>query len=467
MSAGLILILVVALAYLATHVAFDWIARRFLIVSGAEYLLLGILLGPQVAGVLSGTTIDAFAPFTTLALGWIGAIVGTQFYIPELVRIKGLTYRLAFAEAIITLLVVSLLEMVAVAWLFDIPFSESAIPAFALGAIATVAAPSGIEVVARRLGQRGPVVRQLEVTTAVDALVAITTFGILMCIQHPSPEGLARALTTTEWVAVTIGIGLVGGALFHLFLGPEKETDRLWVALAGAIILTAGAAAYLGLSPLLPAMIVGATLVNTSTNRQEIENTLIAAERPFYFVLLIFAGATWAPSLRQWIAPVLLFLAARAAGKIGGARLATRMNDALPVFGRDWGRALLGQGGLAVALGLDYLQHDRLILSNVVFTAAIASVLLTDLSAAHLVRSVVAPFMTRRVGDHHPEPARPDRAPSPPAAAQREQSGTDETSGERRAIVAAAELSDAIAPPDSEPGAKRHAGRSSSGEGTS
>ena len=48
MSAALILVLVVAVAYLAAHVAFDWIARRFLIVSGAEYLVLGILIGPEV-----------------------------------------------------------------------------------------------------------------------------------------------------------------------------------------------------------------------------------------------------------------------------------------------------------------------------------------------------------------------------------------------------------------------------------
>ena len=77
MSAGLILVLAVAVAYLATHVAFDWLARRLLLVSGAEYLILGILLGPSVSGVLSVETLAGFAPLTTLALGWIGAIVGT------------------------------------------------------------------------------------------------------------------------------------------------------------------------------------------------------------------------------------------------------------------------------------------------------------------------------------------------------------------------------------------------------
>src|SRR5919206_881865 len=102
MSSALVLVLAVALAYLAAHVAFDWLARRFLIVSGAEYLLLGILLGPQVTGVLSARTMAGFAPLTTLALGWIGAIVGTQFYLPGLVRIRGLMYRLPFREALAT-----------------------------------------------------------------------------------------------------------------------------------------------------------------------------------------------------------------------------------------------------------------------------------------------------------------------------------------------------------------------------
>ena len=398
MSAALTLVLIVAVAYLATHVAFDWVARRLLIVSGAEYLVLGLLLGPQVSGVLDAETLTSFAPLTTLALGWIGAIVGTQFYLPELVRMKGIVFRLAVVEAMITLTFVAGLLTIAMAWLFDMTWLEAAIPGTALGAIAAVAAPTGIQVVARNIGRRTPVVHQLEVTTAIDAVVAITTIGILMCFQHPSPAGDVRALTTTEWVVISAGIGIVGGILFHLFLGEERDADRLFISLAGALILSSGAAAYLDLSPILPAMIVGAVLVNTSENREQIERTLLAAERPFYFVLLIFAGATWSPSLRAWILPVLLFLAARAAGKIGGARLATRLSDQKDKLGMDWGRALLGQGGLAIALGLDYLQHDRLPLVNIVFTAAVASVLLTDLSSAHLVRSVVMPFVMRQVG---------------------------------------------------------------------
>jgi hypothetical protein len=391
MSAALVLILAVAVAYLATHIAFDWLARRFLIVSGAEYLVLGILLGPHVSGVLSAEVIDGFAPLITLSLGWIGAIVGTQFFLPALVRVAGLMYRIAFAEAALTLLLVGGVCTVAIAWALGLSYEVAAIPGVALGAIAVVSAPAGIALVVRQLARRGPIVRQLEVVTAIEALVGVAVMGLLLCIHHPS-GGSTRLVTPTEWAVITVGIGVVGGTLFHLFLGGERHIDRLFISLAGSIVLISGAAAYLELSPLLATMLFGAILVNTSRTRDEIHQTLAGTERPFYFALLVFAGARWTPSLSSgWVLVVVVFLAARFAAKVGGARLAARANGALPALGKNWGWALVGQGGLALALALEYLSLDAAPMPNVVFTAAIVSLLVTDLSSARLIHAVVAP----------------------------------------------------------------------------
>jgi hypothetical protein len=396
MSAGLILVLAVAVAYLAAHVAFDWLARRLLLVSGAEYLILGILLGPSVSGVLSEGTLSGFAPLTTLALGWIGAIVGTQFYLPGLVRISGINYRLAFGEALGTLALVAGVLLALFNYGFQLPWQTAVVPAVALGAIAAVSAPTGIAVVARRLMQRGPVVRQLQVATAIDALVGIATLGLLLSIYHPGDLSPGYRVTPTEWVVITLGIGVAGGALFHLFLGNDSTVDRLFISLGGAIILISGAAAYLDLSPLLAALVFGATLTNTSRHREIIAQTLASGERPFYFVLLIFAGAAWTPSLRAWVLPVALFIIARILGKIWSARIGSWISGQSAVLGRDWGLALLGQGGLALALALDYVSLDASPLGNIVFTAAIASVLLTDVMSARIVQSVVTPLLGMR-----------------------------------------------------------------------
>lgn len=443
MSSALILVLAVAIAYLAARVAFDWLARHFLIVSGAEYLLLGILLGPQVSGLLTANTVQGFAPIITLALGWIGTIVGMQFYLPVLVRIQGEMYRLAFFEALGTVAIVGGVQVVVLSSLFGLSYVDAAIPAIALGAIAAVSAPAGIEVVARQLGRRGTVVRQLQVTTAIDALVGISAFGLLLCLYHPLSTTTSRPVTATEWAVITIAIGVVGGALFHLFLGNESDPDRIFISLAGAVVLASGAAAYLHLSPLLTSMVVGAMLVNTSRNREQIAATLASAERPFYFVLLVFAGATWAPSVRAWWAiPVLLFFLARVLAKIGGGRVAALFMGVLPALGPRWGRALLGQGGLALALALNYHQLERMPLRQVVFSATIVSILLTDFLSAHIVASVVAPLvgrMTRggrqRRGDTVGRAADgdPRETESEPGEAKREQPEPD--SAQRAAKV--------------------------------
>ncbi|MDQ3520033.1 MAG: hypothetical protein M3466_16725, partial [Gemmatimonadota bacterium] len=119
----------------------------------------------------------------------------------------------------------------------------------------------------------------------------------------------------------------------------------------------------------------------------------------FYFVLLVFAGAAWEPSLRAWVVPVVVFLVVRVFAKIGSAALATRLSEAGPMLGTAWGRALLGQGGLALALALEYMRLSGGVLANIVFTAAIASVLLTDFMSARIIHSVVAPLVRQKPGE--------------------------------------------------------------------
>ena len=395
MSAGLALILVVVAAYLAAHVVSQWLARRYLVVSGAEYLLLGFLLGPQVSGVLTADMVGGVAPFMTLAFGWIGALVGAQFFVPELLRLPALSFRIAFGEAVITFLVIGGLMAGTLAWWFSLPRETVMAPAVALGAIAVVSGPAGIAMVARTVRSGSRLLRQLQITAAVDAAVAVLVFGLLLSITHIGSVALPGRPTATEWTMIAVAIGVVGGTLFHLFLGVERNIDRLFVALSGALILVSGAAAYLRLSPLLPAMLVGFVLVNTSAARTEIRQVLGTVERPLYFVLLIFAGAAWRPGSWAWLVPMLLFLAARPLAKLGGARLAARASGGKPGLGPNWGIGLLGHGGLALAIAFNFQLYDDSPLADIVFSTAIASVLLTDLFSARVVQAVVGSKRTR------------------------------------------------------------------------
>lgn len=381
--------LVVAASYLAAHVAFDWLARRLMIVSGAEYLLLGILLGPQVSGVLSVQSIASFAPIVTLGLGWMGAQIGSSLILGALIRVAAPLYRVAIVESLLTFAVTAAVMTWALSAWLETELVTAIPPGVALGALGTASAEAAVAVATRELPARGVVVRQLEVSTVTNGVIAVLASGLFLTFAHPTPTGIGRALTPTEWAVVTIAIGVVGGALFHLFLGDERKVDRLFVSLTGAIILVSGAATYLRLSPLLAALCFGAVLANTTRSRTEMSAALRRVDRPLYFALLVLAGAMWRPSEREWILPVLLFLVVRLAVKLGSARLAARWNGMLPELGSNWGRGLIGQGGLALAIALSYLYQSSASLPNLVFTAAVASVLLTDLLSARLVRHLL------------------------------------------------------------------------------
>lgn len=388
MSATLSLILIVGAAFLAAHVLFDWLARRFRIVSGVEYLILGILLGPQVSGFMSTDVVQSFGPFMTLALGWTGAALGMQLYLPRLIQTPAIVYRTAMLEAVIAFVVVTGVMLGAFSWGFGLPYDRVILPSVTLGAIAVASASSALPLFADT--DDHPIVEQLETTALVDSVFAIMVFGILLSVVHVDVEVANRALTATEWAAITIAIGVVGGTLFHLFIGAERDRDRLFIALAGSIILASGAAGYLRLSPLLSSLIIGAILVNTSSNRDDIAELMASVEKPLYFVLLIFAGAAWRPSQYNWELPVLLFVFIRIAAKLGAARLAVRIERRVETLGINWGRVLFTQGTLALAIALNYSLNDTEIVPNVVFTAAVASVLVNDLFGARIITGLIA-----------------------------------------------------------------------------
>ncbi len=388
MNDSLILIPLIAASYLAAHVAFDWLARRYRIVSGAEYLVLGILLGPQASGLLGAAVLEQFSPVITLGVGWTGALLGAQFVLPRLIRIPGRVYRVALVEALLTMMVVGGVMALLLAWWLYLDLREVLVPALALGGLATVTSEAGIGVAAAGRPRGDPMVRQLRVAAGVCATVAVLTLGLLTALFHPATGVVPRGPTATEWVVINVALGVVGGVLFHLFVGEERQPDRLFIALVGAVILVSGAAAYLRLSAMLSAAVFGAILANTSLRRGEIDASLSRIERPLYFTLLVLAGASWTPRPATWVLPALVFILLRAVSHVGAARLAARANDALGELGPHWGRGLLGQGGFALVLALSYVQLTDLPQPAIVFSAVVISVLVTDLLSARLAGSV-------------------------------------------------------------------------------
>jgi predicted Kef-type K+ transport protein len=196
---------------------------------------------------------------------------------------------------------------------------------------------------------------------------------------------------------INIAVGVASGVLFHLFLGPRDQIaeddgeSRLFVALAAAIVIASGAAYYLNLSPIYTNLILGFILANTGKAHTAARELLAGTERPVYLALLIFAGAAWSSAHVDllYLAPV--FVGLRLVARLIGGRVAGTLAAPAPLRSPSLGRALLAQGGIGVAIALNYGQVYPEQHADVVLTAAILSVLLFEVAAAAETSSFLAP----------------------------------------------------------------------------
>jgi len=263
-----------------------------------------------------------------------------------------------------------------------------------------------------RMPTREDLIAARRTDSVVGALIAVVAFGLVLAIFHQGDVAPGvRPPTATEWSVINVAVGVASGVLFHLFLGPRGHLDegRLFVALAGAIVVASGASYYLNLSPIFTNLVLGFILVNSGSAHRDVTRLLLSTERPVYLALLLFAGAAWSPGSVDLLFIAPLFVMIRVFARFLGGGMAGGYVAPPELRAPGLGRGLLALGGIGVALALNYGQvypelHPRLIL-----TATLLAVLLFEIVASReasaFILSLGAP----------PEAAEPE--PEPAAAA--------------------------------------------------
>jgi hypothetical protein len=393
MQTTLAAIAVVTVGYIFAYLLFDRLRDRYGYVGGAEYVVIGFLLGPQVTGLLNAGQVQDLTPIVSLALGWLGMLLGTYFRLPAMAVIEADHLRIAFAEAVATFLVAGAALLALFRYLAGASWTEAAVQAVTLAAVATLSSPVAVDAVVDRMRSRSRIPPVLQLTARIDALVAVVAFGLVLAVVHQGEVAPGvRPPTATEWAVINVAVGVASGVLFHLFLGPRGHLDegRLFVALAGAIVVASGASYYLNLSPIYTNLILGFILVNSGSAHRDVTRLLLSTERPVYLALLLFAGAAWSPGSVDLLFTAPLFVAIRLVARTLGGQFAGLHVAPPELRTPGLGRGLLALGGVGVAIALNYGQvypdlHPRLILS-----ATLLSVLLFEIVASREAATYVA-----------------------------------------------------------------------------
>ena len=401
MLTAITLLALVVAATLLAHFALGKAQARFLYTTGGEYILLGVLIGPELpalVGAITGSPVSwqgavdrevlrQIAPLISLAIGWAGLVYGLQFDLRAMLNSRSGAFTLSAVQAGVTFALVYGVGrwVLAGTGFLGLDPDQASLAALFLGATAAVSSPAAWDLVHRRFPTQGRHSSLLRDGGTIDELVGIFVFGLIFCLFHPAQESpLGRPLTPTEWYVLSVLLGAVMGGVFHIFLGEEEDEDHLFLAFTGIIVFSSGAAWYLNLSPLLVSLVLGMVLGNTSRHARRVLPVIMRTHKPMVLLLLIFAGALWTSV--SWPAFVLslLYISLRSLGKLGGGWLAALSIG--PSVRRDLGRGLLGHGEVAVAMALNLrLVYDGAFV-DWVFTAVLVSMILNELWSARLLK---------------------------------------------------------------------------------
>lgn len=407
MQTTLTALAVIAVGYILAYLVFDRLRDRFGYVGGAEYVVIGFLLGPRVTGLLGARQVQDLTPIVSLALGWLGLLLGTYFRLPAMALINAGDLRIAFAEALTTFGCALAALLAIFHYAAGYAWPEAAVQAVTLAAVATLSSPAAVDAATRKSAARSRLLGVLQLTARIDALIAVAAFGLILAIFHQGQVSLSvRPPTATEWAVINLAVGVASGILFHLFLGPRGQLDeaqgssRLFVALAGAIVVASGASYYLNLSPIYTNLVLGFILANSGSAHRDVTRLLLATERPVYLALLIFAGAAWSPTSPELLFIAPLFVIIRLLARFTGGYAAGGLVAPPEIRNPRLGRALLAQGGVAVALAVNYTQVRSDLNADLILTATLLSVLLFEIVASREAGAVVA----QAPADPGPEP---------------------------------------------------------------
>ncbi|CAN2044195.1 Cation/H+ exchanger domain-containing protein [Candidatus Magnetomoraceae bacterium gMMP-1] len=387
-------LIIIFLSFSGYHLTFrgfklPLFARQFYL-TGTEFLFLGLLLGPQFLNLFDETTRKGLAPLSALVLGWIGLLYGFQFEIVKLRRFPIEYLKAAKFEAVFTLLIVFFAAYAAIVLFFQIPDSMIFPISLTLAATAACTTQTGIALIGREAAfQRRNTLKLLKYISSIDGLGAILIFGMAFILRDASFDEISWFYNMLWGILISLSASLGLLFLFTVILKKRLIETELILIVIGMIILTSGMASSLQISPLLTNFFVGLWLVNMSRDKERIYNILITTEKPAYILLLVFLGSEW------YIDSGWIFLGAgaywlwRSSGKIISGFIITRFITVLKAHPPHLGFGLLEQGGLPLAMLLDFRQGFPCEITIQLMSLVLVAVVYNDVLSPHFLKKLL------------------------------------------------------------------------------
>lgn len=328
------------------------LVARFNLPSVTGFLIVGVVLGPYGAGLLSAELLHKIDFVNPLALGLIVFLIGEELTARMLAR-----HHWSFwVIAVLGTLLPGALVVLGVTWLRP----DQPEIAWLLGAIAMSGAPATLMSVLAETRAKGSACDMLLGVSAFSDVATVVGFGAIASVfmvqrGFVSSAGAAMLDTSVE-ILGGIGLGIAFGAVLGWLLRRAGDEGELLALGLTHVLLVVAAAHLLNVSMLLAPLAMGITVAVVEERAGAEGRTFRAlrtVEYPVYIIFFALAGAEL--DLRvilQGGGLMLVYIVARTAGKylsgLGGSLL-----GGLDLRSASWfGLGSLPQAGVAVGLAL-------------------------------------------------------------------------------------------------------------------
>ena len=403
MNAIAFLLGLLVLAYVGSILVGGRTIRGFGLASGAEYLVLGFVLGPQVLSVVGRSLVETFQPVVLVGVSWLGLVLGVSYLRVAQRNVPWRRVVLGIALSLLVSALVSVTVFYGASYFSPLPRLEVIAFAATAGLVCSETTRHSVRWIVERYGAKGPLADLAADTARASAFFPCVTLAV---VNAWLPGAALPGFSVPGRVAVSLGLGVVLGFTAALLLGREFRRDESWGILLGTSLLGTGAAARLNLSPLSAMFAMGLTLALVSRHRLEIKAMVTPTEKPVLLPVVLLAGASVNVKLS---APLLVLVAAALVAKVlarvlCGALLSVTARPARGV-GLEFGGSMLSSGALGLAVALAFVVRHPGAVGDAVLLLAAFGVLLGEWLGPGALRRALG-----RAGEIPEESA----APEPP-----------------------------------------------------
>lgn len=322
------------------------------------YLAAGIVLGPQVLGLLSRQMVSDLDIFNGIAVALIALTAGTEMHIgtmrPLFRSIAWITV-IGVGGTTILLTAAIFLAQPLLPFMSGLGTTEVALLAAVLGVTMVAQSPAVVVALRDETDADGPLIRTVMGVVVVADLLVIFLFAVVSSLAQGAfgaqTNILATAGTLSWELFGSMGAGIVVGAVIATYLGRVATSGALFVVAVAFVVAEVGQRMHF--DPLIVALAAGIFIRNTTDLGDRLLHEIEQAALPVYVVFFGVAGAAIHLDVLATVGPATaLFVATRAFGLLVGNRLAASISGAPQVVRRFGGYGLMPQAGLALALAL-------------------------------------------------------------------------------------------------------------------